>query len=176
MFKWCFLGTLLLSRCCLNFKRPTSNVFFEELVLGNLIACLYWTIFYAWWMAQGEVCNLESLGLLLMSFDVPERMFCESFPFEHCMWYVILWYFCREFDIRVEIVSLFNELIYLFSVAIPKGENIINVTFPFFWFGLVLICWINFFSISGMKIMGNGTVIFIPKAVPNFWRKLSSVN
>ena len=67
----------------------------------------------------------------------------------------------------MEIVSLFNELIYLFSVAIPKGENIINVTFPFFWFGLVLICWINFFSISGMKIVGNGTVIFIPKEVPN---------
>ena len=27
--------------------------------------------------------NLESLGLLLMSFDVSDGIFCESFPFEH---------------------------------------------------------------------------------------------
>ena len=29
------------------------------------------------------MCNLESLGLLLMSLDVPDGIFCESFPFEH---------------------------------------------------------------------------------------------
>ena len=34
-------------------------------------------------MARGEVRNLESLGLPLMSFDVPDGIFCESFPFEH---------------------------------------------------------------------------------------------
>ena len=27
--------------------------------------------------------SLESLGLPLMSFDVPSGIFCESFPFEH---------------------------------------------------------------------------------------------
>ena len=35
-----FSGYPLASRLCLNFKRPTSNLFFEELVLRNLIACL----------------------------------------------------------------------------------------------------------------------------------------
>ena len=37
----------------------------------------------SWWVARGEVRNLESLGLLPMSFDVPDGIFCESFPFEH---------------------------------------------------------------------------------------------
>ena len=27
--------------------------------------------------------NLESLGLPLLSFDVPDEIFCESFPFKH---------------------------------------------------------------------------------------------
>ena len=36
-----------------------------------------------WWVARGEVRSLESLGLLPMSFDVPDGIFCESFPFEH---------------------------------------------------------------------------------------------
>ena len=49
--------------------------------------------------------------------------------------WLILWYFSREFDSKVEIVSSFNEPIYFFSAAIPKGENVINITFPFFWFG-----------------------------------------
>ena len=34
-------------------------------------------------MARGEVRDLESLGLPLMSFDVPDGIFCESFSFEH---------------------------------------------------------------------------------------------
>ena len=40
-FLWCFWVPFALKRC-LNFKRPSSNVFFllEELVLSNLIACL----------------------------------------------------------------------------------------------------------------------------------------
>ena len=33
--------------------------------------------------ARGEVRNLESLGLPLMSFDVPDGIFGESFPIEH---------------------------------------------------------------------------------------------
>ena len=42
-------------------------------------------MFYAWWVAGGEVRNLdlESLGLPLMSLDVPHEIFGESFPFEH---------------------------------------------------------------------------------------------
>ena len=33
-----FSGYLLAMRRCFNFKRPSSNVSFEELVLSNLIA------------------------------------------------------------------------------------------------------------------------------------------
>ena len=35
-----FFGYPLALRRCLNFKPPSSNVFFEELVLGNFIGCL----------------------------------------------------------------------------------------------------------------------------------------
>ena len=42
------------------------------------------TIFYAWWVARGEVGKLEGLGRLLMGIDVQNRIFCESFPFKHC--------------------------------------------------------------------------------------------
>ena len=48
-----------------------------------------------------------------------------------------------------------------FSVAIPKGENVINVTFPFSLLGSLR--WINFVSISIMKILANDTAIFFSK-------------
>ena len=41
----------------LEFQTAHFKCFFEELVLGYLIACLQWTIFYAWWVARGEVRN-----------------------------------------------------------------------------------------------------------------------
>ena len=34
------------------------------------------TIFYAWWVARGEVRKLEGLGRLVMGFDVQYGMFC----------------------------------------------------------------------------------------------------
>ena len=34
-------------------------------------------------MARGEIRNFESHGLALMSFDIPDGIFCESFPVEH---------------------------------------------------------------------------------------------
>jgi len=52
---------------------------------------------------------------------------------------LVLRYFGCEFDSRVEIVSLFNKAIYIFSVAIPKGEHVINVMFPFSWLGIALL-------------------------------------
>ena len=52
---------------------------------------------------------------------------------------LVLQYFGCEFDSRVEIVSLFNKAIYIFSVAIPKGEHVINVMFPFSWLGIALL-------------------------------------
>ena len=48
-----FSGYPLALRRCLNFKRPSSNVLFEDE-----------TIFYAWWVARGEVRRLEGLGFL----------------------------------------------------------------------------------------------------------------
>jgi len=100
------------------------------------------TIFYAWWMARGEVRWLEVLRRFVVSFDVQDGISCESFPFKHCgieETDLVLWYFGREFDSRVEIVSLFNKAIYIFSVAIPKGEHVINVMFPFSWLGIALL-------------------------------------
>ena len=126
-----FSGYPLALTRCLNFKRPSSNVLFEDE-----------TIFYAWWVARGEVRRLEGLGRLVMGFDVPDGIFCESFPFEHCAIEksdLVVGYFGREFDSTVEIVSSFNKPIYHFSVAIPMGENVINVTFPFSWLGIALL-------------------------------------
>ena len=53
----------------------------------------------------------------------------------------------------MEIVSPFNEPIYLFSGAIPKEENVINVTFPFFWFGFALIVHTHFHTQSGSMFL-----------------------
>ena len=69
-------------------------------------------MFYARWVARGEVRKLEGLGRLVMGFDVQVR-FCESLSFKHCgieEGDFVLWYFGREFDSRVEIVSSFNKL------------------------------------------------------------------
>ena len=35
-------------------------------------------------------------------------------------------------------VGLFDETFHFISVTIPKGENVINVTFPYSWLGVVL--------------------------------------
>ena len=100
------------------------------------------TVFYTWWVTEGEVRKLEGLGRLVMGFDVQDGIFCESFHFKHRgieKSDLVLWYFGREFDSRVEIVSSFNKPIYLFFIAIPMGENIIYVTFPFSWLGFALM-------------------------------------
>ena len=68
----------------MNFVRFSSNVFFEELVLSNLIASPLIIIFNAWWMTRGEVCVLEGLGRLVVSDYVQDGVLCESFSFEHC--------------------------------------------------------------------------------------------
>ena len=78
--------------------------------------------------------------------------------------WLILWYFSCEFDRRVEIVSPFNEPIYLFSVAIPKGKkNILNVTFPFFWFGFALIVGLISFQFPPWKYWQMALLFSYPK-------------
>ena len=119
----------------------------------------------------------EGLGQLLMGFDVQDGIFCESFSSKHCgieKRDLFLWHFSRKFDSGVEIVCSFNKPIYLFCVAIPKGENVIYETFPFSWLGSLF--WIDFVSISDMKILANDTAIFVPIAVPCVWKKFSSLN
>ena len=47
-----------------------------------------------------------------------------------------------EFYCRVECASLFNETfksVNFISFTVPKGENVINETFPFSWLGIVLL-------------------------------------
>jgi len=58
-----FSGYPLALRRCLNSKRLFSNAFLEELVLSNLIALpLMKPFFYPWWVALGEVRELENKG------------------------------------------------------------------------------------------------------------------
>ena len=63
----------------------------------------------------------------------------------------------------MEIVSSFNEPIYLFSVAIPKGENVINVTFPLFWFGSALIVGLISFQFPPWKYWQMALLFSYPK-------------
>ena len=47
-----------------------------------------------------------------------------------------------EFDGRVEFVSLFNhsKTIHIFFIAVPEGEDIVNISSPFFCLGFALLC------------------------------------
>ena len=90
-----------------------------------------------------------------MSFDVQNGFFFESFSFEHhCIEEsnLVLRYFGSEFDVRVEFVSSFNKLIHVFFITVPKGEDIVNISSPFFWLGQ------------------NDTAILVTMAVPCVWR------
>ena len=40
-------------------------------------------IFYAWWVTQDEVHELEVHGRLVVILDAQDGIFCESFPFKH---------------------------------------------------------------------------------------------
>ena len=73
-------------------------------------------------------------------------------------------------DSRVEIVSSFNGPIYLFSVAIPKGENVINVTFPFFWFGSALIVGLISFQFLPWKYWQMALLFSYPKRFHVFFK------
>ena len=69
-------------------------------------------MFYARWVARGEVRKLEGLGRLVMGFDVQVGFFA-NLSFKHCGIEeddFVLRYFGRKFDSRVEIVSSFNKL------------------------------------------------------------------
>ena len=68
-------------------------------------------MFNAWWVARSEVRRLEGLGRLVMGFDVQVGFFA-NLSSKHCgivEWDLVLCYFCREFDSRMEKVSSFNE-------------------------------------------------------------------
>ena len=40
---------------------------------------------------------------------------------------------------RVEVVSLFYEQVYFLYVGIPQWENVVNITFPLYWFCVALV-------------------------------------
>ena len=112
-------------------------------VIWKVSVCLYWVL-----MSQMEFfANLSPLNTVVS---------------RKVIW-LILWYFSHEFDSKVEIVSPFNEPIYLFSGAIPKGENVINVTFPFFWFGFALIVGFISFQFPPWKYWHMALLFSYPK-------------
>ena len=77
-----FLGCLRLIRSNLNLERLSSNIVSEEFVIRSRRASpLLKTSFYAWWMAQGEMCVLKCFSRLVMSTDVKYRVVSESIRF-----------------------------------------------------------------------------------------------
>ena len=72
-------------KLCLNFKRYSSDTSFGEHICSKQSDCLAFneTMFYAWWVACGEVRKLEGLGRLVMGFDVHVGFFA-NLSFKHC--------------------------------------------------------------------------------------------
>ena len=57
------------------------------------------------------------------------------------------------------LVSLING--WVFSVTVPKKENVINETLP-----LVFLRWIRFVSVFAMWILAKDTDVFLPSVTP----------
>ena len=128
-----FSGYPLALRRCLNFKRPSLNVSFEELVLDNPIASPLMKPYFTrdgWHEAKFSVtaCN----GFWSPRWD-PNLS-----PLNNLLSRKVIWFSdISAVNLKVEISS-FNKPIYLFSVAIPKGKNVVYVTSPFSWLGFAL--------------------------------------
>ena len=88
-------------------------------------------------MARGIMCILKGFSRLVICTDVKDRFITETFSFKNncaekaCL---VLWNFGRKFNCRMEVVSLFNEQVNFLSVTVLQWENVINKTFPFYWF------------------------------------------
>ena len=98
--------------------------------------------FNPWRVARSEMDILKGFDQLVVSFDVQDGFFYGSLSFEHNSIkesYLILCYFGCEFYCQVEYVSLFSETIHFISCTVLKGEDVINVAFPFSWLGIVLL-------------------------------------
>ena len=69
-------------KLCLNFKRYSSDTSFGEHICSKQSDCLAFneTMFYAWWVAFGEVRKLKGLGRLVMGFDVQVGFFANLSP------------------------------------------------------------------------------------------------
>ena len=69
-------------KLCLNFKRYSSDTSFGEHICSKQSDCLAFneTMFYAWWVACGEVRKLKGLGRLVMGFDVQVGFFANLSP------------------------------------------------------------------------------------------------
>ena len=44
-----------------------------------------------------------------------------------------------NFIVGWNVLALFDETFHFISIIVPKGENVINVTFPYSWLGIVLL-------------------------------------
>ena len=42
-------------------------------------------------------------------------------------------------DERVEFVNSFNKLIHVFFITVLEGEDIVNISSPFFWLGFAFL-------------------------------------
>ena len=92
-------------------------------------------------MTSVEMCILKGFNRFVLSFDVQNGFVYDSFSFDHYIEEsnLVLWYFGREFDARVEFVSLFNKMIQVFFITVPEGEDVVNISSPFFLVGFALL-------------------------------------
>ena len=83
----------------------------------------------------------------------------------------VLWYFGRELYFRMEIVSFFNKKFHVFSVTVPKRENVINVMLPFSWLGVTLMAnWSLIENQPLLKTTFRRPPIIIPAREVNLWK------
>ena len=88
------------------------------------------------------MCILKCFSRLVVSSDVQDGFVLESFPFKHFRVEERdfgLCYFGRKFDFGLEFVGLFNKKAHRIFITVPEGEDIINISFPYSWLGIVLL-------------------------------------
>ena len=89
------------------------------------------TIFRARWMAWVEMCILKGFSRFVVIFAVQNGFFFLSFSFEHhCVEEsnLVLWYFGREFDGRVEFPSFFNKYTFFAcTFCFPNTNHVIKL-------------------------------------------------
>ena len=162
----------ILSACWKKFLMFSSKESSEEFVLRSLkLISIDEAFCDAWWVTRIEICVLEFSCRLEVCLHLKDRILVESdttvhFRVQKCSF--CFWYFCREFDCRMEVVCLWNIRRTELEATVPYWYDVIDK--PFQKMGLMLLCLSISFSFLAMKMLAKATAIFVPMAVPWVWR------